>query len=148
MEIIIGVPIEKEELKNCYKIHLNYMYGDADGYSDETFYVDEDYEYLEELITFLNSLSEAFPHGMAGYDTYGVDNTEYYWLFAEDYWLEDEDLDEEEKAKREKMLDNNSIVIDIPYERWNGGGHASFEGYEITYIDDVGNEFEVEIKLN
>jgi len=96
MEIKIGKKeIEQPVYKNCYKVHINYMIGDADGDDEDIVYIDKNNESFEDFIKCLEMCCRAFDvGGMGGMDTFK--NVPGYKDFFGDSWDDDEEDEDEE----------------------------------------------------
>jgi hypothetical protein len=138
VKITIGKKIRPVERKKAYKFVINFMYGDADGEGTEEVYVDKDNPYLEKFITFLKDCKEAYPRGRDGYSChYNSEKIKNYWLFCE--------TGDELTDKQFEEIEECGISLDWQYDPTNEGYQASFEGYEVTYFDEDGQEYEVKI---
>lgn len=84
-KIIIGDKLESK--KEGFYVTIKYMHGDADGYSNETYYFEDNDASKEALILFddmLKKCEKAFSDGMAGYDQYiDVVDEVGYWVESE-----------------------------------------------------------------
>ena len=131
MEIIIGNKINPVTYKNVYKFDIEFMYGDADGYTNEVVFVRDENPNLKKFVKFLQNCQKAYPNGRRGDDNYN-DVVEDWELFCSDgSW-----------PKKDK---NNIIQFFWPYDP-GGDIQASFESFKITYFNDICVEHEVEIK--
>lgn len=138
MNIKIGKRLNQPKHKNQFKIVVNFMYGDADGYGEETLFVDKDDKNLERFLKFLNNCYKAYPGGRGGCDDYDSETVEDYWLFCDDY---DYDMSEEEEKERNE----NTISLDWQIEPNGFGNMASYDGYDITFFDENSIEHHVDV---
>jgi len=126
--------IKQPIYKNCYKVHITYMIGDADGSDYDTLYIDENDKHLHRFVKCLHMCKMAFDHGgMGGYDTH-TDVPDYNFFFNTEY----SDIEHDEET---------NISANHPNQPDDYGIETSFEDYEITYFDENSNEFPVEVNF-
>lgn len=140
---LIKKEASKTDLKTGYKLEIQFMEGDADGYETTVEYFGDDnkvdMESLKATIMALARCNAAYPNGMSGYDTYnGL--PEYDVFFDDDY-----NEDDEEYTALVSKLNPGDVYLKHPsgYE----GMTTSFDGYWLTYINPDGSEIEVEIQF-
>ena len=132
MKFKIGKKLTPEIHKNEYRININFMYGDADGYEDVDIFVskEEENNELPRFIVFLDNCIKLYESsGRCGYDTY--DEVEDYGYFVDEC--------------EENESEDPQIILEWPYDPSNGGTKATIEGYTITYFDEDGYEYGVKI---
>lgn len=162
MELVIKERV-KNQLRNCYKIEVDFMFGDGDGNEVLTFrFSKEQYEdpYFKELThDFIKSILSCIEYdskGRGGFDTssevisyyaFGNDWREkrtppYQWgRFCEDYTSGYED-DYEEELEYNWTTGPFSYWIPTYSEGWFG----SYNYISIWYYDEEGYKHAVEIK--
>ena len=119
MNIKIGNPVKKE-YRNCYVLSHEYMIGDADG-TDEFFNViSKENPFLIPYLEYLHSLEDE---------------------------VSEEDNDEFICTLNKTVENYSKFLNEIDFEVRTFGdlGHYYYCGYTITFFDEFGNEFEVEI---
>lgn len=71
MKIEIGKPVKTTRHINKYKIYIEFMTGDADGYESLTLFVSKSHEKdILKLLEFLERCAKAYPYGRGSKDTY------------------------------------------------------------------------------
>ena len=79
----IGEPLKsKKNPTNMFKVYIEFMYGDADGYGHEELLIKKDNPYLERFLIFLDDCIKLYPEGKGGYE--GFDEVEGYDIFCND----------------------------------------------------------------
>ncbi|MDF2534010.1 MAG: hypothetical protein K0R18_167 [Bacillales bacterium] len=115
----IGKVIPTEQIKNVYEIKVNIMHGDADHYEDLTFHLETEDE-VNQYIDLLDRMEAEYPHGRGGGDDY--DHLDGFNELLGDDWPGD-------------------VTSDSMYQ-------ASMDGYVVTYYDENGVEYEVEVQYS
>ncbi len=125
------------KIKNAYKVVVIFMDGDADGYASDELIVklselknNKNLKDFESLLLTIEACNHAYKNGKGGYDGY-EHVTGYNKYFGYD---EDEEIEETEFRMNHC-----------------GGSHgcvSSFDGWEMYYYDELGNEFEVTITFD
>lgn len=158
MEIKIGkTEITAPAYKNCYKVYIEYMIGDA-GEEEETIYISEKNKAFEEFMKCLEMCCKAFDvSGQGGGDSY-ADVPGYSKFFGEiDEDDDDEDMgddvDDDEEEDEDDMTkyyiqSGKTIGADHPNEPGGWDSECGFVGYEVSYFDSFGKEFPVTIKFS
>lgn len=122
MKLIIGETVEHVTNTNVFKIHLEFMQGDGDGYPTQTIYVDKNdpnlisiIEFFERFLVFqAEDYSGAFDSGFHNFDK----------------WDE---------------LFEGKDGYNLSHPR-DDGGYAHFEDYTVTYFSESGTEYYVIIE--
>jgi hypothetical protein len=127
MELKIGQKVEKK-FKSCYVLSHNYMIGDADGDYSFTNVISENNPFLKAYIEKLENFIEEID---------GVYADDVSFTFDEFY----ETLD-----KNVENYDEFFEEIEFEEKTETDLGWHSYEGYSISYFDENGDEFEVEIQ--
>lgn len=139
MKIIIKEAIKEKNIEEGFYVHIDFMYGDADGFVTRTygpFYKNED-KYLLEFLSMLDKCLEAYPNGRGGYDNYED------VVKSLEIWTDCNCSDEIDNKFKE--------VIDRIDFRWETcpdgyGCQASIESYEVKFFDLTDKQYhEVEI---
>ena len=166
MELIIKDRLQNQ-LRNCYVIEVEFMFGDVDGFETLTFeFSKEKYkqeEFRKEAHNFIKSIQEAIQldrRGRGGFDSY-KEVIDWYGLGKDRVWRNSSIVNKvvykpvhmwanfceeginEEIIKSEEFNENSEFFYSIPtYEsQW----YASYHGIDIYYYDNDGYKYNVEI---
>ena len=151
-----NIEVKDPTYKNCYKIIMDFMIGDADGDEESVVFVTKDNPNIEEFLKCLEMCSKAFDEtGMGGCDTFS-DVPGYGKFFGDEDDDEEEEDDYEESDEDEydededvyddaEEIQDRRIRADHPYQPDGMGIECSFEGYSITHFDGDGKEFAVDV---
>lgn len=133
--------------RNTYKLTIKFMHGDADGYSTGTVYFNKDtltipnWEgpdiiTLNDALTFLDAYLTPMKRGVhtlnVGYD---LREQEEYEAFLQNLFPN--------RGVLEQFMEANIIVWDTTDLSYTY--RASIENYTLTYIDETGTEYNVEV---
>lgn len=133
-DVKITKPIAKERIKEGFYITVNFMYGDADGWHDETYgpFVEKEKKHLIDFLNMLEKCLEAFPHGKGGYEEYHTEVPELN-IWDCEHWNNDIEakLSDEQKSIIER------IGFEWEYCPDGYGCQASIEGYEVKYYNSL-----------
>lgn len=114
----------KNEISNperTYEFNLEFMHGDADGYSTETMFVSQDNPMLQEYANFLASLK--------GEENGNKLHKEFF---------------KNEKFKTDEF---EELCFDYPYDNTADYAYpASCTGLNIFYYDEMGKKFDVKLE--
>ena len=124
MKLLKGKVIVPTRYTNTYKVQIEFMFGDADGYKTVTMHINQDNEDLIPLLEFLDRSIARYPRGRGGYDSYN-DIEGFDRFAAEEY--------EEE------------CMFFWPYDP-GCDTQASIESFKVTFFDEASTEYEVTIK--
>lgn len=114
--LTVGKPIPSSIIPKSYKLVVEYMHGDADGYTNKS------YEYREDKIDSLKEdLIGLDVDDVEGYDDMIEQLTEAYQKYGI--------IDAEDRAS---TFYDRFVEYDIQYE----GNHASVCGITLTYFDE------------
>lgn len=135
-----------------YYIKVNYMYGDADGYTtDEVgpFFKNEE-KYVLAFVNMLQKCMDAYPDGRSGVDEYRDKVAEI------DVWTENLEFDTEcpihytlngEELKEEDYAIIKRIGFELEHCPDGWGTEATIISYSVTYFDaDTNILYEVNLK--
>ena len=171
MELKIKKKVSKKDT-NYLRLDIEFMMGDADGDDTEVVKVKkEDYDNIPEVREFFHRIikcvagcCEAYQNGKGGYESYEA--VKDYCLFFEkefeDYADANLDCDENEyeKAMQEFMADRDAFdklsekyfQVDLGFcgflnhpTNHDMYGVSSFQSYSLTYVNENGNEQDVDI---
>lgn len=134
MELKIIDKIEQDIHRNEYKIVITYVSGDEDEFAEEEVYVDKSNPELIRFLLCLEKCTNAFVFGMDTEDTY-MDIPDYERYFEDEYG---DDV----------PLEENIISCYHPYEYPDYEVETEIFDYTVTYFDENGVEFGVEVELN
>lgn len=161
MELIIK---EKEEnqLRACYQIDIEFMFGDADGEDTLSFTFSEDLynkkSFKEEVHDFIKSILSCIKmdsQGRCGFDStdecymwYHKNKERAYKGYTEtpyktyqwSRFCEDSTYYEDEISD---FNENSHFIYNIP--TYADGWYASYKGIEVFYYDENGYKYNVEI---
>jgi len=151
MELVIKDRVKaKKKPKNQFKFEIELMGGDADAYFYPQVLVNKDDTHLDRFLKFLENCKEKYPHGKGGFD--GYDDVEDYWLFCGEEYPDEIEINGEWVEVTDEIqdrLDEETKACNIGFE-WESNyeymGVSSFRGYTVTYFDENGDEFKVEVK--
>ena len=101
----------KNNIKDGYYVKVDFMYGDADGYTKKSIgpFNKTEEKYLDMFLNMLDKCLKAFPNGKGGFETYEkkVDELK---LWNPNY----EPYDEEEVKEYDKLIENiTQDMLDI-----------------------------------
>lgn len=126
MELITGMAIAAKNPKNAYGVYLEFMHGDADGYTEERIAVfqadtkvDRNGNALEDCIGLMRRIEELDRQCYLRKEEDRLLSLPHYEKFI-DYWPGDNTCD--------------------------GQYPAAFDGWYVRYYDAAGNEFEVDVR--
>lgn len=117
----------KEKIKNGYYIEVEFMFGDADGYTTKEmgpFSEEEKMELIDAVETIQRCIDEYADTGRGGLDDYDH-------IKGFDKWFSDE-------------IESPNQAISMVYEPNGCGIQASFDNYSVYYYDN-GEKYNCEI---
>lgn len=145
VNFLIGPDVTKEAPKDIYKFEVHVYFGDADMYQTLNLFIKDQNKAIEFADFLKNQLAVAYPNGRGGGEEYDYKNSP----DIQDWniWFGDgSEYDEETDDWIE-----SDIQPEFPEEwpsNWEMGGEASYDYTNITYFDENGREFQVEIVLD
>lgn len=118
-----------EKHEQGYVIVVNWMYGDADGWSTSEIgtFSEEEKDKLFDAIVVCKRMEMAYPNGRGGYDDYNSVDGFYRWFST----------DEEESEEK---------AIDMEYEPYDNC-QASFESFEVFYYNENGEKIKCDFEI-
>ena len=127
--------------KDGYYVLANFMYGDADGYTDKKigpFKKDEEI-YLSMFLDMLDKCLNAFPNGRGGFDEY-EDKVEELKMWNTAYEYEDEEDESDYIAFTNLSKEIIEVIERIGFE-WpvtpdGWSVQASIKDYKVVYIEN------------
>ena len=143
MELKIKSKKQKRTRKPHYKVTVNFMHGDADGYANEKItFRESEIEGLINLIMVLEVCNNIYPSGRGGYDEH-YHIPEYTATFSEygDEYVEDQTWNDYEKAIYDEYSKKEIYINHPNYE----GINSSFDGYGVVFVDENGDKADVKI---
>lgn len=157
MELKIKEKKVKRKREPHYKLTINFMEGDADGYQTQTHIFDENsIESLKQTIMAIARCNAAYPNGRGGYDEYdGL--PEYDAFFNDDLdldcyddllsesGLEEGDQEEFEYVQNHLKEKYNPYDIELEHPYDSNYIHTYFDGYFLVYVDENGDKCDVDI---
>lgn len=167
MQLTITSPVEKPEpYYDSYSVRIEVMHGDGDHYESFTIagfrrIVTKDELLLESLLSVLQKMSKAFPHGRGGGPGYAFHNVvpEFEsWFSSEDVaadydeaWYKPE-IDEErasliDLAKRVNEHYARTEYVVWPLDVTYLDSEADISSFEVRYYDTTGREYHVDYEL-
>lgn len=162
MELIIKEKV-KNQLRNCYEIEVDFMFGDADGeetlkfvfpeeqYKDETF-KELTHDFIKSILSCIkydsrgrggfNSSSDAISWYAFGHDWKRKITPPYQWgRFCENYTF-----GSEEDYEEDQEYDWNVGLFSYCIPTYDDGWYGSYSDISIWYYDKEGYKHAVEIK--
>lgn len=140
-DVIIENKKEEQQLEEGFYVDIEFMYGDADGYTNRTvgpFYPNQK-EYLIQFLNMLEACLNAYPNGRGGDDEYeDVVEILKIWNFA----YEEDDVPNIDK-ELEKVVEQIKFYWEYDI---CGYGEATIENYNVTYYDKVTGFHHVTLK--
>ena|ERR1035437_857526 len=152
----------KSRLKNCYKITVDFMFGDADGNEELDFYISdmayshqEDREEMHDFIKHIQSCIEIDRKGRGGFEQadecvkwYGLGldwrttfTPAYQWgRFCEDG---SQNYAENSDELSDTLDENSHFIYCIP--TYSDGWYASYQNITIVHMNEEGDISDVEI---
>ncbi|MNJ90173.1 hypothetical protein D3C87_77670 [compost metagenome] len=113
----IGKPVNKKKPPiNIYEVKVAIMHGDGDHYNDINFQSKNEEEIIQ-FIDLFDRMIKEYPHGRGGGDNY-------------------DHLDNFEKLTKESW----------PWDITSDDTHASIQGYDVFYYNELGIKHQVEVK--
>ena len=132
-----------------YNLTINYMIGDADGYTEEYAWLSEDNVYLEKVLRILDKLKPTKGSWGISFDADriqkqwkegNITEEEYKFFIALAYTAGDGEIITNEDSYDEFEEAAPLFYAETEYS------YVTFEGYELTYTDKFGVEYEAKLE--
>lgn len=125
IELVIGDLVKPEDHPNQYELQIDYMHGDADAYSGETFYFDNTPESLAGLGQIMGVLSDLCAEQTVGtFDNDTQNQANAVRTAGLKYGMTDDQI---------KQMTDNFLQRDTTDSSYDS--NAQFEGIELFFID-------------